>query len=236
MCYRLTKENFIKKLIERRQKIKEKRDSFIENSKEYSRYDKQQKALKILANSVTYGIFIEMRQQEKESYFQVYSKNSFWVRQKMEEEGKFFNPLIAVMQIAGARLLLTMAEKYIAQKGETHYYMDTDSCFVPSRFAESLRDFFTSLNPYDFDTDFFKIEKENLLFYAISSKRYVLYKMNKGNPKIVEYKLHGLGHLLNPYKKKRSEEHTSELQSHSFISYAVFCLKKKKIKPSSSNN
>ena len=26
---------------------------------------------------------------------------------------------------------------------------------------------------------------------------------------------------------QRSEEHTSELQSHSFISYAVFCLKKK---------
>ena len=32
------------------------------------------------------------------------------------------------------------------------------------------------------------------------------------------------------FRKKhlvRSEEHTSELQSHSFISYAVFCLKKK---------
>ena len=28
---------------------------------------------------------------------------------------------------------------------------------------------------------------------------------------------------------RRSEEHTSELQSHSFISYAVFCLKKKNI-------
>ena len=28
-------------------------------------------------------------------------------------------------------------------------------------------------------------------------------------------------------KDLRSEEHTSELQSHSFISYAVFCLKKK---------
>src|ERR1051326_9335379 len=27
-------------------------------------------------------------------------------------------------------------------------------------------------------------------------------------------------------KQGRSEEHTSELQSHSFISYAVFCLKK----------
>ena len=33
-----------------------------------------------------------------------------------------------------------------------------------------------------------------------------------------------LGRDLN-----RSEEHTSELQSHSFNSYAVFCLKKKKI-------
>ena len=35
------------------------------------------------------------------------------------------------------------------------------------------------------------------------------------------------------YRRKivdRSEEHTSELQSHSFISYAVFCLKKKKKK------
>src|SRR6056300_1452632 len=29
-------------------------------------------------------------------------------------------------------------------------------------------------------------------------------------------------------QKIRSEEHTSELQSHSEISYAVFCLKKKK--------
>src|ERR1051326_8942653 len=28
-------------------------------------------------------------------------------------------------------------------------------------------------------------------------------------------------------RSMRSEEHTSELQSHSFISYAVFCLKKK---------
>ena len=31
-----------------------------------------------------------------------------------------------------------------------------------------------------------------------------------------------------PYRKARSEEHTSELQSRETISYAVFCLKKKK--------
>src|ERR1051326_9423703 len=32
-----------------------------------------------------------------------------------------------------------------------------------------------------------------------------------------------------PPLRCRSEEHTSELQSHSFISYAVFCLKKQHI-------
>src|SRR5881227_4286544 len=31
-----------------------------------------------------------------------------------------------------------------------------------------------------------------------------------------------------PYHLRRSEEHTSELQSRTVISYAVFCLKKKK--------
>src|ERR1051326_9270248 len=35
------------------------------------------------------------------------------------------------------------------------------------------------------------------------------------------------GLLGQNYVEVRSEEHTSELQSHSFISYAVFCLKKK---------
>ena len=36
-----------------------------------------------------------------------------------------------------------------------------------------------------------------------------------------------LNELITFERINRSEEHTSELQSHSFISYAVFCLKKK---------
>src|SRR3546814_2195606 len=36
--------------------------------------------------------------------------------------------------------------------------------------------------------------------------------------------------LFDGFFKQRSEEHTSELQSLMRISYAVFCLKKKKIK------
>src|SRR3546814_9931537 len=38
--------------------------------------------------------------------------------------------------------------------------------------------------------------------------------------------------ICAPYSVKRSEEHTSELQSLMRISYAVFCLKKKKKKNS----
>src|SRR3546814_9841083 len=37
-----------------------------------------------------------------------------------------------------------------------------------------------------------------------------------------------LPHRLGVYRRSRSEEHTSELQSLMRISYAVFCLKKKK--------
>src|SRR3546814_8841577 len=47
--------------------------------------------------------------------------------------------------------------------------------------------------------------------------------------------LHGTRHAspvprVEPRKRRRSEEHTSELQSLMRISYAVFCLKKKKKK------
>src|SRR5210317_1550610 len=38
----------------------------------------------------------------------------------------------------------------------------------------------------------------------------------------------GCASASNCWRRDRSEEHTSELQSHSEISYAVFCLKKKK--------
>src|SRR3546814_9196186 len=44
------------------------------------------------------------------------------------------------------------------------------------------------------------------------------------------YKLPDSSETQNPTSSSRSEEHTSELQSLMRISYAVFCLKKKKHK------
>lgn len=200
-----TKDNFIKVLVEQREKIKKERDKLKDNSEEYRRLGGIQEALKILANSITYGIFIEMLPQDNLSELKVYSTEEFFTKQKLEEEGKFFNPLIAVMQVAGARLLLVIAEKYLEGKGSAHAYMDTDSCYVPSIFSNELKDFFSPLNPYNLKSDFFKIEKTKKLFYGISAKRYVLYlKKNKSvcidsSLDKGDYKLHGLGHLLNPY-------------------------------------
>ena len=51
-------------------------------------------------------------------------------------------------------------------------------------------------------------------------------KMGRGAA-FVRAKLKGLRTGKTVEETFRSEEHTSELQSHSFISYAVFCLKKK---------
>src|SRR3546814_4168833 len=47
--------------------------------------------------------------------------------------------------------------------------------------------------------------------------------------------LAALDHLLRDEALERSEEHTSELQSLMRISYAVFCLKKKKRQPHTNN-
>src|SRR3546814_5807249 len=46
----------------------------------------------------------------------------------------------------------------------------------------------------------------------------------------LDYQVHGSdwGYWLSGHEALRSEEHTSELQSLMRISYAVFCLKKKK--------
>ena len=60
----------------------------------------------------------------------------------------------------------------------------------------------------------------------------ISFKFNFPSTKLGQFTLFGVGgisniDLLTSDKDERSEEHTSELQSHSFISYAVFCLKKK---------
>src|SRR3546814_6068556 len=76
---------------------------------------------------------------------------------------------------------------------------------------------------------------------ALEAKGVVIREVKPTSPPSVEYSLTDLGQQLVPAinaiaevghklreRNGRSEEHTSELQSLMRISYAVFCLKKKK--------
>ena len=45
-------------------------------------------------------------------------------------------------------------------------------------------------SPYYFPDRLFKVEKEGS-FYGISAKRYVVYELEEGRPKIIDYKSHG---------------------------------------------
>jgi len=194
------KENLFKTLVEKREEYKKLKEDF------------RQKALKILANATSYGIFVEINSKElkRETEVKVYSNGQFTSHvNKMEENGKYFNPVIAILITSGARLILAVTETLLKNHNQVHAFCDTDSMAIPPEYVKEIQEFFKSLNPYNFDKPLFKEEKKNVWFYGISAKRYVLYK-KKGNEFLIEegkdkgYSLHGLGHLLNPFGKNKN--------------------------------
>jgi len=218
------KQDLIRVLAEKRRNIKARSKRLAENDPEYPLLNAQQKALKILNNATTYGIYIELhpedaprKKKQKESDEQpedliVYSNKVFHTRGRYEQPGTYFNPIIGASITAGARLLLAIAETYVAAHGEQYAYMDTDSIFVPPHLAVALSDEFKSLNPYGENKTIFEIEDcmEDVLFYGISSKRYCLFHKDGDEITIPDgkkpfYKTHGLGYLTNPFKTKLKE-------------------------------
>lgn len=198
------KENLFKTLVEKRDKYKRLGEDF------------GQKALKILLNATSYGIFVEINTKllEKQTEVKVYSNNQFFTSHisKIEETGKYFNPIIAVLITSGARLVLAIVEALLKKHNQVHAFCDTDSMAVPPKYVKEIQGFFKPLNPYIFDKPLFKEEKKNVWFYGVSAKRYVLYR-KKGNKSFIQegedkgYSLHGLGHLINPFGKKIKNWH-----------------------------
>jgi len=194
------KENLFKTLIEKREECKNLGEDF------------RQKALKILANATSYGIFVEINTKsvEKETEVSVNSNEQFISHvKKLEEFGKYFNPIIAVLITSGARLVLAIVEAMLKKHEEVHAFCDTDSMAILSKYVKEIQDFFEPLNPYNFDKPLFKEEKRDVWFYGISAKRYVLYKKYRNRIFIEEgkdkgYSLHGLGHLMNPFRKVKN--------------------------------
>jgi hypothetical protein len=193
------RNNLIKIFVEERQKIKEKMKSLNKDTSEYNLCNSEQKALKILVNAFSYGIFIELNKKEAKKNIKVNGLEAFNSSSNfIETEGKFFNPILGTIITSGARLFLTIAQKIAEDNGYKHYYMDTDSIFVSPKVSDIIINYFNNLNPYDANIPLLKKEKENVYFYGICSKRYCIYTKEG----IIDYKLHGLGHLINPYSSK----------------------------------
>ena len=126
--------------------------------------------------------------------------------ERIEKNGTFFNPIMGVFLTAGARLILATAESLVLENDGYLAYCDTDAVFISLKHIKLVQDFFKPLNSYKHDVEMFKIEEyedenkekhlaDNVWFYGISAKRYVLYGFENNEIKIFKYSSHGLGHL-----------------------------------------
>jgi len=219
-------EDFYKRLIDLRRSV-QKRQKKAKNGITADILKNEQLAIKNVANATTYGIFIELNPdegKETQSGTCYGACESFPINiAAYEQPGAYFHPLIAVFTTGAARLMLATAEHLAIAAGLTWAFCDTDSMALakPDDMpedvflikAQSVRDWFTPLNPYTEKGPVFKIEDDNfrlaqskvtgeiepLYCYAISPKRYALFNRDsRGTPIIRKALAHGLGHLYAP--------------------------------------
>lgn len=187
--------------------------------------DSVEKAIKIVANSTSYGIFVEVNRDDapKPEPLEVFGPDgqSHAIESTgIEEPGRYFHPLLGTFITGAARLMLALAERLSADQGLGWVFCDTDSiamarpgtmetvAFLPK--AQAVIDWFTPLNPYRKPGSILKIEDANysveggklepLYCLAISAKRYALFNLDAhGQPVLRKASGHGLGHLMPPY-------------------------------------
>ena len=219
-------EDFYKRLIERRDEVKRKRDKARGSSRQA--LDADQKALKIAANATSYGIFVEVNVSDsnKPQRVTVHSSVDRWYETwtvKREAPGRFFHPLLATLITGAARLMLATAECLVLERNLEWSFCDTDSMAIVRPTGMPETDFharvdevvawFSALNPYRFGGSILKVEDVNfdlkdsgkrkpLWCWAVSAKRYVLFNVDsKGKPILRKASAHGLGHLRAPYNE-----------------------------------
>ncbi len=106
--------------------------------------------------------------------------------------------------------MLAIAEKLYSNAGMTYGFMDTDSIFVLQPKTMSVDTFtakeqdvatwFQALSPYhDKDAPMLKLEHENVWLFAVSAKRYALYRKDErtGDIELMKVSSHGLGAIVN---------------------------------------
>ncbi|HEX4737730.1 MAG TPA: hypothetical protein VH331_09220 [Allosphingosinicella sp.] len=220
-----TANDLYRRLIELRQSVKTRRDKAQPSEKEA--LDIEQNAIKIAANSTSYGVFAEINLAEraKPTGLMVHSGTDApfsFDADRVEEPGKFFHPLLASLIAGAARLMLAITETLVAGSELEWSFCDTDSMAIAKpdvmgepefrKRVQRIVDWFDPLNPYSFGGPILKIEDVNsrigggeftpLYCWAISAKRYCLFNLDQGGqPVIRKASAHGLGHLRAPYGK-----------------------------------
>lgn len=218
-------DDFYRRLINLRTEIKSQIKRADESKKDA--LEAAQLALKLLANSTSYGIFVELISTEEADH----GRKCYGIdgegfpldiatSEKVEDPGPFFHPLLATLITGAARLMLALAEIQAESQGLDWAFCDTDSMAIAKpddwsnsdffKRANAVCSWFDPLNPYEMKGPFFKIEDANfgldgehlepLFCYCISSKRYVLFNYGEGGEPIIrKASAHGLGHLLPAY-------------------------------------
>ena len=105
--------------------------------------DRLGKALKVLANATSYGIFAEMNRQETEKRTKVWcygiDRDPFQCSViHPEQPGEFCFPPLASLITGAARLMLALLEHCVTQLGGTYAMEDTDSMAIVSTNKGSL--------------------------------------------------------------------------------------------------
>lgn len=191
-----------------------------------------QQAIKIVANSTSYGIFIEVNRDTapKPEPLDVFGPEGHSLDTRttaVEEPGRFFHPLLGTLITGAARLMLALSERLAADQGLNWVFCDTDSLAMakPDGLSQevfyakgqAVIDWFEGLNPYRKSGSILNVEDTNfglesgtfepLYCLAISAKRYALYNLSDtGKPILRKASAHGLGHLMPPYPEADAPE------------------------------
>jgi hypothetical protein len=149
----------------------------------------EKQALKIIANSTCYGIFVELTRDtvtepEDHIFYSYDGKPHKTKTPYIETPGSYFNPVLATAITGAARLLLATAERMGKDRGIDWALCDTDSmAFTPATQTptdagrsggigvvmnddtvagvQQIVDFFGDLNPYSFPGSILKLEEVN---------------------------------------------------------------------------
>jgi hypothetical protein len=216
------KSDFYLRTIDLRTSIKSQIASARGSNRE--KLDRTQQFLKLLANSTSYGVFVEINvdKQDLLADVRIHGGTSSYATKSrnIEKPGPFFHPLLATLITGAARLMLALCQRQVIDQGLDWAFCDTDSMAIAKsedlnskEFADrvtQISEAFASLNPYQKPQSVLQIEDVNytgngkalhkLFCFAVSAKRYALFNNDaRGNIEIRQASGHGLGHMRPPY-------------------------------------